>query len=119
MLDFFFFLKTLFLTFIIVLLLQIEVGKKTVETHVHDWMVGSIAAGFLGNAAHGGAHFIKDATFKMTQKMKEHIGLKHKSENHEIRSSHFHWGWDKAKDSDIDNAPETHSALSSAHGDAD
>jgi hypothetical protein len=112
MLDFFFFLKTFFLTLIVVLLLQIEVGKKTVETYVHDWMVGSVAAGFLGNAAHGGAHFLKDATFKLTQKMKEHIGLMHKAEPHEVRSSHFHWGWDKVKDSQIDNAPERKSPLS-------
>jgi hypothetical protein len=117
MLDFFFFLKTLFLTFLIVLMLQIEIGHKTVENHVHDWMAGSIAAGFLGNAAHGGAHFLKDATFKMTQKMREHIGLMHKDESHETKSSHFHWGWQKAKDSDIDNAPENHSVLNERDAD--
>ena len=47
MMDFFFFLKTMILTVIVVLLLQIEVGQKTVEKHVHDWMEGSLAAGFL------------------------------------------------------------------------
>jgi hypothetical protein len=106
MVDFFFFLKTLFLTLIVVLLLQIEVDKKTVETHVHDWMVGSYASGFLGNAAHGGAHFLKDATFKLTRKMKEHIGSRHKGEDHDTKSSHFRWGWDKVKDDDIENQSE-------------
>ena len=110
MLDFFFFLKTFILTLAVVLMLQIEVGNKTVETHVHDWMVGSIAAGFLGHAAHGGAHFLKDATFKMTQKIKEHIGTKTPGHVHETKSSNFKWGWEPVKDSAIDNAPEAKAA---------
>lgn len=118
MLDFFFFLKTLLLTFIIVLLLQIQIGKKTVETHVHDWMVGSVAAGFLGHAAEGGAHFLKDAAFKATQTIKQNIGLKQKKESHETKSSRFRWEWSKAKDSEIDNAPEKHSPLNTDY-DAD
>ena len=112
MVDFFFFVKTLLLTIFVVLLLQIEVGKKTVETHVHDWMAGSVAAGFLGNAAHGGANFLKDASFKITKKIKEHIGMKQRHESPEVKASHFKWNWEKAKDSDIDDADENHSPLS-------
>lgn len=95
MIDFFFFLKTFILTLIVVLCLQIEVGEKTVETQVHDWMVGSLAAGFLGHAAHGGAHMVKDATHRMAEKMKEHIGAKHDSEPAETKASHFQWNWTK------------------------
>jgi hypothetical protein len=111
MLDFFFFLKTMLLTLVVVLLLQIEIGGKTAETHVHDWMVGSVAAGFIGNAAHGGANFLKDASFKMTKKIKEHMGAKAKKESSEIKASHFHWGWQKAKDAEIDEASENNSPL--------
>lgn len=111
MLDFFFFVKTMFLTLIVVLLLQIEIGHKTVENHVHDWMAGSIAAGFLGNAAHGGANFLKDASFKVTKEIRRHLNLAHKHESSETKASHFHWSWQKAKDSDIDNAPENRSPL--------
>jgi hypothetical protein len=108
MMDFFFFLKTFLLTAIVVLLLQIEVGKKTVETHVHDFVQGSLAAGFLGHAAHGGAHMVHDSAVQMTQKIKEHMGLKHKNESPEAKASRFHWGWQgsKPKESDqIDSDP--------------
>jgi hypothetical protein len=97
MIDFYFFVKTLFLTLIVVLLLQIEVDKKTVETHLHDMMEGSLAAGFLGHAAHGGAHFIHDATRTITDKMKENIGLKHKHQPTDTKASHFKWGWEKSE----------------------
>lgn len=112
MLDFFFFLKTMLLTLVVVLLLQFEVGNKTVETHVHDWMVGSVATGFIGNAAHGGANFLKDASFKVTKKIKEHMGAKAKKETSETKASRFQWGWQKANDAEIENAPENNSPIS-------
>ena len=95
MMDFFFFMKTLVLTIIVVLLLQIEVEQKTVENHIHDYMVGSIAAGFLGHAAHGGAHIIKDGTRFVTQKMRANIGSKHRHEPNQTKASRFQWLWEK------------------------
>jgi hypothetical protein len=106
MLDFFFFIKTFILTLIVVLCLQIDVDGKTVETHVHDWMVGSLAAGFLGHAAHGGAHMIKDATHKLSEQMKANIGAKHGHENSETKASRFHWGWEKKKPAANTESPE-------------
>jgi hypothetical protein len=107
MMDFFFFVKTLILTLFVVLLLQIEVDKKTVEGHLHDWMEGSLAAGFLGNAAHGGAHFLHDATQKISNQMKEKIGMKHQHESSETKASHFKWGWNKDTQEEKKNtAPE-------------
>jgi hypothetical protein len=119
MLDFFFFVKTFILTLIVVLVLQVEIGNKTAETYVHDWMVGSVAAGWIGHAARGGSHFLKDAAFKMTQKMHEHIGMKEKKESSETRSSHFHWGWNKASDTDIKNSPAQKSRLNAVEQDPD
>lgn len=98
MIDFFFFVKTLFLTLIVVLLLQIQVGSKTVEGHMHEWMEGSVAASFLGNAAHGGAIIIKDTTAALTKKMKSHIGFMHRHESSSTKASRMHWDWSGSDD---------------------
>lgn len=97
MIDFFFFMKTLFLTLIVVLCLQIDVGGQTAEKQIHAWMQNALVTGFLSHAAHGGAHMIKDATHKLTEKMQENIGIKHGSESSETKASRFHWGWDSSK----------------------
>lgn len=110
MMDFFFFVKTLLLTMVVVLLLQIQIGQKTVEMHVHDWVEGSVAAGFLGHAAHGGAHFLKDATRRLGEKMKANIGLKHHQESSETKASRFHWEWGgdtKKKTSSAEDVSDT------------
>src|SRR4051812_8097659 len=105
MIDFFFFLKTLALTLIVVLLLQIQIGKKTVETHIHDSMQGSFAAGFIGDAALGGAHILRDLTHNITQKIKANITHKHQAEDSETKASRFQWLWQKAPAKDKDEAP--------------
>lgn len=110
MMDFFFFVKTLLLTVIVVLMLQIQVGKKTIEMHLHDWMENSLASGFLDHAAHGGAHFLKDAAHKLSEKMKANIGLKHKHEDTETKASRFRWEWgngSKAQNSADEDASDT------------
>jgi hypothetical protein len=95
MLDFFFFMKTLFLTLLVVFLLQIEIGNKTIENHLRDSMQGSVAAGFIGHAAHGGAHFIEEGAHKLTHSIKQNITSKHKGESHETKASRFNWGWNQ------------------------
>lgn len=100
--DFAFFLKTFLLTALAVLLLQIQINKKTVEHHIHDVMENSVAAGFIGNAAHGGALMIKDTAHRITTTIRNNIGIKQKKEKAETRASRFRWGWDKDQDKDAD-----------------
>lgn len=96
MMDFFFFVKTFIFTAAVVLLLQIQIGKKTVEIHVRDSVKGSIAASFIGNAAHGGALVVKDTFNQFTQRIKANMWTKKKSEKSEVKASRFQWGWEKS-----------------------
>ena len=41
MMDFFFFVKTFVLTIAIVLVMQIQVGQSTLETHAMGWVQSS------------------------------------------------------------------------------
>lgn len=57
--DLFFILKSLFLTCVVILLLQIKLGDFTLEEHSMSWLRESHAASFLQEVSHGGVLVIK------------------------------------------------------------
>jgi hypothetical protein len=58
--DIFFVLKSLALTLIVVLLLQLRVGGKTLESHSMNWIHESSAVEILQSVAEGGARLIRE-----------------------------------------------------------
>lgn len=55
-----FFLKTAFLTFVLVTLLQIRWGTKTLETHATQWFVGSSLVQPLQEVADGAGKLVRN-----------------------------------------------------------
>jgi hypothetical protein len=73
MMDIFFFLKTLALTLIVVLLMQIQIGGKTIETRAVGWIQSSMIVSPLQEVAQGGAKLARDLTHKVAQKIHKNV----------------------------------------------
>lgn len=58
--DFFFFVKTVILTFVFVVFLQVKVGDYTLEQRAANWARGSQVVQPLREAAHGGVIALRE-----------------------------------------------------------
>jgi hypothetical protein len=91
MMDILFFVKTFILTIAIVLVMQIQVGDHSLETHAMSWVQTSGAAGPLGEVARGAAKMTHDLSHKVTDLIHDHV-TKNKKEDARIkRESSFRW----------------------------
>ncbi len=63
--DVFFFLRTLLITFALVMLLQIKVGDSTIEQRAYVWAQNSPAVEMIQSVAAGGVHALTGVYQKM------------------------------------------------------
>jgi hypothetical protein len=73
MMDILFFVKTFILTVAIVLVMQIQVGDRSLETHAMGWVQSSGAGGPLGEVARGAAKMVHDVSHKVTDSIHDHV----------------------------------------------
>ncbi|NJL24369.1 MAG: hypothetical protein HC902_03800 [Calothrix sp. SM1_5_4] len=90
MIDFMFFVKTFFLTVAVVLLMQIQVGDRTIETHAIGWIQNSALVSPLNTAAQGGAKMFKDLIARISGGVEKNVAKNKKEEK--SSSSSFRWG---------------------------
>jgi hypothetical protein len=60
--DVLFFLKTFLLTVAIVLVMQIRVGERSLESHAMSWVQSSVVVAPLNGVAKGAAKMARDLT---------------------------------------------------------
>lgn len=73
MLDFIFFIKTLAMTIVLVIFLQIQVGGRTLEDYMHNWIQTSWAAAPLNETAHNAAQIVRDVVAKVQSQVRENV----------------------------------------------
>jgi len=71
MMDFLFFVKTFILTVAAVVVMQIEVGGKSVESHAMSWVQSSAVVAPLNGVAKGAAKMARDLTATISAKIKK------------------------------------------------
>lgn len=80
MMDFLFFVKTFILTVAIVLVMQIQVGNNTLESHAMTWVQSSSVAAPLNSVARGAAKMFHDVTAKIWHGVHQNVEKKEKKE---------------------------------------
>lgn len=88
--DFMFFIKTVFLTVAIVLLMQIQVGKQTIETHTLSWVQSSAITGPINTVAKGAGKLIHDITEQIHESIHHNV-KKGSKDDSQKKSSSFFW----------------------------
>ena len=89
MIDFLFFVKTFFLTIAIVLIMQIQVGSGTIETHAMSFVQSSSITAPLNMVAKGAAKMIRDVTTSISSKVKQNTKKSKKDEHRSSSSSDY------------------------------
>lgn len=87
--DFLFFSKTFLLTLAIVVLMQIQVGERSIESHAMSWVQTSAIVSPLNNVAQGGAKAFRDFTHYISNQ----INGGDKKDKKEERRSSFRWNF--------------------------
>jgi hypothetical protein len=92
MMDLLFFAKTLFLTIALVLVMQIEVGKGSLESHTMAFVKSSAVTGSLNGVAQGGAKLVRDLSRYVTGKVNgEKLDKTTAKQEEKKSSSSFRW----------------------------
>jgi hypothetical protein len=91
MMDFMFFVKTFIFTVAIVLVLQIQVGEGTLETHALGWVQSSSVTQPLNYVARGAAKLTNDVTQKIWNSVHHNVKDGNKKEENRKGSSSFFW----------------------------
>lgn len=68
--DFFFFAKTFVLTVVVVVIMQIEIGQRSIESHALSWIHTSPVVAPLNGAAKGAAKLLRDTYESIQKKIK-------------------------------------------------
>lgn len=89
MMDFVFFVKTFLLTIAIVLLMQIQVGSSSIETHAMSFVQSSAIVGPLNTVAKGAAKMIRDVTQTISARVKQNTKKNKKEETRASSSSNY------------------------------
>jgi len=99
MMDIFFFVKTFILTLAIVLVMQIQVGNRSLETHAISFVQASGLNVPLSEVARGAARVTHDLSHKVTDMIHKNVN-KNKKEDVRIKreSSLLHSSKDSADD---------------------
>src|SRR5690606_34334297 len=90
MMDLMFFIKTLVLTLLVVMLLQIEVGGKSLETQAMSFMHDSQVTRPLNDVASGAAELVRDLAKKISSGINSNAE-KAKPKVEEAKRSTFRW----------------------------
>lgn len=70
MMDFLFFVKTFLLTVAVVVMMQIKVSEKSIESHAMSWVQSSAVVAPLNGVAKGAAKMARDLTAMISAKIK-------------------------------------------------
>lgn len=70
MMDFLFFVKTFLLTVAVVVMMQIKVSDKSIESHAMSWVQSSAVVAPLNGVAKGAAKMARDLTAMISAKIK-------------------------------------------------
>lgn len=68
--DFLFFVKTFLLTVAVVVMMQIKVSEKSIESHAMSWVQSSAVVAPLNGVAKGAAKMARDLTAMISAKIK-------------------------------------------------
>jgi uncharacterized metal-binding protein len=71
MMDFLFFVKTFFLTVAVVVLMQVNIGEKSLESHAMTFVQSSAIVAPLNGVAKGAAKLARDITQTVSSKIKK------------------------------------------------
>lgn len=102
--EFFFFMKLFLLTIALVLVMQIQVGERSLESHAMGWVQTSALVQPLNSIAVGGAKVIKDLTAKISGSVSQNSGKKKKEEKKS--SSSFRWSHIRSQPDPADHAAD-------------
>lgn len=100
--DFMFFVKTVILTVAIILLMQIQVGKQTIESHTLGWVQNSAITGPINTVARGAGKLVHDITEQIHESVHHNV-KKDKKDDSQKRSSSFFWQHSVKQDSASEN----------------
>lgn len=89
MTDLVFFMKLFFLTVILLLVMQIQVGERSLESHAMSWVQTSALVAPLNTVAHGAAKVTRDLATGVHQAIEKNTGKKKKEEAR--KASSFRW----------------------------
>lgn len=104
MMDLYFFIKTLVLTFVFVLFLQIKIGNFTIEQRTQTMIQTSGIVLPFQEAAQGGTQMIQDFFAQLSARLHgQHL---HKKKEASSGASSFHWIWQKTTASSSDHADD-------------
>lgn len=93
MMDLYFFIKTLVLTFVFVLFLQIKIGNFTIEQRTQTLIQTSGIVMPFQEAAEGGTQMIQDFFSHLSARLHgQHLQKKKEAST---GASSFHWIWQK------------------------
>lgn len=87
--ELFFVVKLFLLTVAIVLVMQIQVGDRSLESHAMNWVQSSTLVEPMNAAARGGAKLVRDLTRSIEARVNKNTG-KHGKEEKKSSSS-FRW----------------------------
>lgn len=82
MMDFLFFVKSLCLTVALVLLMQVQIGSSSIETHAMHFVQSSMIVTPLNSVARGAAKLTRDVTHAISSRI-----LKSHNKKEERKSS--------------------------------
>jgi hypothetical protein len=88
--DIVFFVKLFCLTVALVLVMQIQVGDASLETHAMSWIQSSLLVAPLNKVARGGAKMVRDLSLAVHSSIDKNTGKK-KKEVPQAKVSSFHW----------------------------
>jgi hypothetical protein len=91
MMDFLFFLKTFILTIAVVIVMQIQVGDRSLETHAMGWVQSSGMSAPLSDVARGAAKMTRDFTGKISAMIRDNVSKNKKEDSRIKRESSFRW----------------------------
>lgn len=91
MIDFLFFVKTLALTIVFILLMQIEVGHHTIESHAMRWAHDSYVGEVLNGVSRGAAKMVQDVSHQVSGLIHRNVNRNSKEDAHLKKESPFRW----------------------------
>ena len=94
MADILFVLKSFLVTFILVVVMQIQVGNNTIESHLQGWIRGSVVVQSLRDIAHGAVKVISQGYQSTVSTLDTKLG---RGFNREQMAGTRGFGWPKER----------------------
>jgi hypothetical protein len=89
--EFAFFVKTFAITIAIVLVMQIQVGERSLEGHAMTWVQSSAITGPLNGVKRGAAKMAHDLSHRISETIHNNVSKNKKEDSNLTKESPFHW----------------------------